>query len=127
MHKDAQGWVWTTREGEQIRLEDIMNRHLLNIARYLDRQICECRSATALYVHPVLGPHGEMAQMDADHAMEQIWEQERVFISSLRVIEKEIIRRGLPLPFRTQPEPLPNYELVEVTVLGRIYKRIEEA
>jgi len=50
---------WRTKEGELIPISELGDRHLLNIYRMLDRQVCEIKEMTLFWMHPVWGPHGE--------------------------------------------------------------------
>ncbi len=116
---------WRTKEGELIPIPEIGDRHLLNIYRMLDGQVREIKEMTLFWMHPVWGPHGEHAQDAADRAMEEAWDDEMKKEGWMRIIQKEIIRRGLELDSRTRPKSPPKSELVESTSSGNIHRILE--
>jgi len=38
--KRKRQWIWTTREGKRIPIEDLEDDHLINIMRYINRRCC---------------------------------------------------------------------------------------
>ena len=117
---------WRTKEGELFPISELGDRHLLNIYRMLDRQVCEIKEMTLFWMHPVWGPHGEHAQDDMDRGMEEAWDEEIKKEGKVSVIQKEIVRRGLKLPDRTRPKSPPKTKLVESTSMGNIHRIIME-
>jgi len=117
---------WRTKEGQLIPIPEIGDRHLLNIYRMLDRKACKIRAATRAYLHPVLGPHGDMAQLAASQEMDKLWDTEIRIGHWLNWLGEEIIERKLELPVRINPRPLPRFELVESTSMGNIHRIIME-
>lgn len=117
---------WRTKERKFIPISKLEDSHLLNIYRMLDKQACNIRAATQAYLHPILGPQGDMAQLAADAEMERIWESEIRKELWLAVLKVEITKRELELPARTKPDPIPKFKLVENTNSGHIYRIIKE-
>jgi hypothetical protein len=62
---------WTTKDGTKIRIKDMTDEHLLNTIRFLDRKAQEIKDNTC---PPNFS--GEMAQMCAEQAYDQLIEAE---------------------------------------------------
>ena len=88
-------FYWTTQEGVRLRSDQITDRHLLNIHRYLMRQWDAinkewCAMAT---MSTMLTGDGALDSVDASE--QDLNEQEADLLAKLRYIESEITRRGL--------------------------------
>jgi hypothetical protein len=57
---------WTTQSGEQIRIKDMDNNHLLNTIAMLERN-AQSILESELAACASIGFQGEMAQMDQEH------------------------------------------------------------
>jgi len=123
---DYKGPVWNDINGHRVAVKDLNDLHLLNIARTLDRRVCEVREMTMFYFDPVFGPRGDMARDCAEAEMMQAWDHALDCKEWLNLINAEIARRGLVAPERLVPKPPPKYERVESLPYGTIFKLVKE-
>lgn len=83
--------VWVTRDGQQMTMAEIGDRHLGNIIRLLHRRIAqnlsEGYSALCFF-------QGEFAQMEVEHQIEQ---SDHNLRTKLRIFEREAKHRGLKI------------------------------
>jgi hypothetical protein len=113
---------WTTKEGIKIPITEMTNRHLLFAERMIANNIVKYEECIEFYVHPVFGPHGEMAQDSAEREMEEVYD--RLFSAHVwsSILKAEIKRRMLTaLPHKLH-RILPTATLVDDLEIGRIYK-----
>jgi len=112
---------WLTKEGEKIPIENLSDKHLLNIHRMLRQQIEDTKSYTGIS-GTFWEPRGEMACEAFEQEMEQ--QMELSYIASIKLIkiQQEIDKRGLAeLPLKEPYKPMPKMECI-TTMIGVIIK-----
>lgn len=120
--------IWETGDGKKIPVAEMSDDHVINAYRCLDRRCCRNHEVSAFYLSPVFGPRGEMAQDAAEQEMMQIRGEQPEISGWLKAFKAEIVRRGLELPERSSPRPLPKVKKAEQVLdsdgrkIGTIYE-----
>ena len=65
--------LWITKEGQTIPIDELEDRHLLNIIKMMIRQAQKRKKAAIQYLLCYC-PQGEMAEMDWDSSLEDLEE-----------------------------------------------------
>ena len=93
---------WKTREGQQVRIRDMDDRHLLNTLRMLQRHAWRRLVAANLAYIDGPRPTADMAEMafeaEADHVAELTTEDALEDMPKYQELAEEARRRGLDIP-----------------------------
>jgi HIRAN domain len=113
---------WKTKDGREIRIQDMEDSHLLNAHRHV-RKTQQNYDLILYYAdHPIWGPRGDGAQMAFESELNVAEEASYEAAVIKPYLEDEIKKRKLiPLPL-PEEEPLPDGELVEDLGYAKIYK-----
>lgn len=109
--------IWTCKDGTEIRVCDMGDRHLLNAHRLVCNHLVDCDEMNQFYFSP-FAPTAEIASEMADEAMDECWKQEAVLRPWKDILGKEIKRRGLS-PLTPKPkQSLPKVKSIEPIMSG---------
>ncbi len=97
-----------------------MNEELLNAERFLQNQLVRIDEVTELYLHPIFGLQGEIAQECAEREMQDLWEYQTRVSTMIMHLNTEIKKRGLkPLPHKRK-RSLPEIKKITNEEIGTI-------
>lgn len=116
---------WTTKDGQEIPISELKDQHLLNIHRML-RQTIENTKCYTDVIGACWAPKGEMACEAFEQEMDNQFEAEMIAIARLKLIDKEVKKRGLTkLPLKDPHKPMPKMRLVEDLGYGQVYEKVK--
>lgn len=95
--KKKKEFVWTTRDGKKLKLHGIEDSHLLNIYKFLSKQINELKDLQNFSYSP-FAPIGEIASEELEKAVEESYQLEMRSFNTREIIVKEIEKRRLSVP-----------------------------
>ncbi len=104
---------WRTKDGRVLDIKDMGDEHLLNAHRMLRRKVVEYKEIEKMYLHPIFGPQGEMAQECLEQGMEEKFEVYIQMLGAVGTMDKEIKKRDLTEKLVEGPKPLPKIKSVE--------------
>lgn len=117
-------FIWTTREGEKLKPNQMGDRHLLNALRMVQNHIVDMKEMNQFAWSP-FAPQGEIASEMFEEAMDEMLEDSPRWYEAERALKREAKKRGLkPLPCK-KVEPLPKVKRIEYLDGGGTLMEIE--
>lgn len=88
-------FIWTTKDGREIPIEEMDDRHLFNTYKFLQRRLAKARRATSMLLS-VSNPDS-MAYELAEKELFEFWDDvEPKLLRTIHIFKEELKRRGLP-------------------------------
>lgn len=105
--------VWTTKDGREIPVKDMEDRHLLNAHRMVCNQAARCKETLDFGLSIFAPSPDTMAADDCDRIMDEAMDLLFVAKAWTGIFEEEIAHRGLTPLLHKTARPLPRVKSVE--------------
>lgn len=122
--------IWTTKDGEEIAIEDMDDRHLLNAHQWVCNYLEEVQVMRATSCSVFAPRVGTIAEEHFEQAMDEMEEKEPMLRTWKSWFEDEIVMRDLKPLKHKKAKRIPKAELSKAIVvdgreIGTIHKLAE--